>query len=864
MRLLYYWTLYWILRGLISLRYKIEVKGGEALSQAHRSGALILPNHPAEIDPLILIMVLWPKLRPRPLVVEHFYYQKMLRYFMDLVKTVPIPTTDTLSPWKIKQIAKIKQQILAGLAKGDNFLIYPSGRLKTTADERIGGASMIHDLLQQTPADQPLLLVLTKGLWGSHFSRGLNGKTPDFTKVALEGFKTLLKNGLFFAPRRKVLVELQWAGAEFPRKGSRQQVNEALEKWYNKEGEEPLQLVSSAFWKEELPEVTRQEKKEGNHQIPPEVEGEVLSHLSKLAHRSKESLKPELSLSSDLGLDSLDLAQLYFFIEERYKISGLMLGQLETVQDLLEAAAGKIKEAEGPLPPQKRPRWPVEKKRGKIEMPEGNTLQEVFLQSCKKRAGFIACADRMTPPLSYDKFKRAAVVLSLKIKELEGEHIGILLPASVAAYVTVFATLLAGKIPVMLNWTVGAKSLEHSVYLGKVQTIISSYRFLSRLNTVDLGSADERLCLLEEMRHEIPLWMKLQGAALALLPSSAFLKRCVADPNQTALIIFTSGTETLPKGVPLTHNNLLANQRAALACIEMQPDDILHAVLPPFHSFGLSVTGILPLLIGLKVCYGPDPTDSRTIGADIAHWRATLFCAAPSFIQPLLKESSGLESLRLTVTGAEKAPEEMFKAFKALRKELIEGYGISECSPIVTLQRKGEYGQGVGRPLPEIEIQIREEEIWIAGPNVFPGYLGDVPNPFTEEGGKRWYHSGDRGYLQEGILYLTGRLKRFVKMGGEMISLGGIEEDLLKLAPKSDKPLLAVTARGRESEKPEIIVFAAFDLTREQAAQFLKEKGYGPLVKIAEVRRIDAIPLTGTGKTQYRLLDEMVAQQKST
>jgi len=203
----------------------------------------------------------------------------------------------------------------------------------------------------------------------------------------------------------------------------------------------------------------------------------------------------------------------------------------------------------------------------------------------------------------------------------------------------------------------------------------------------------------------------------------------------------------------------------------------------------------------------------------------------------------------------------------------LEGYGISECSPCVTLDREGEPHRGVGKPLPGIELctinpetQERlatgsEGEICIKGPNVFSGYLGNIKNPFIEIEGSTWYRSGDRGFLDEtGYLIWTGRLTRFVKIGGEMVSLGGIEEELFEWASarqvSSEGIPLAVVSRGIEAEKPEIILFVTFQATREEVNTLLKEKGHGRLMKIAEVHVIDEIPLTGTGKTHYRLLEE--------
>jgi long-chain-fatty-acid--[acyl-carrier-protein] ligase len=312
----------------------------------------------------------------------------------------------------------------------------------------------------------------------------------------------------------------------------------------------------------------------------------------------------------------------------------------------------------------------------------------------------------------------------------------------------------------------------------------------------------------------------------------------------------------------------------------MHPEDILYGALPPFHSFGFSVTGILPILAGLRICYAPDPTDSHGLARDIEEWKATLFCCAPSFIKALFRiaRPEQLQSMRLIVAGAEKTPQDLFEYVKEHLRgaQLLEGYGITECSPVVTIDRVGEPHKGVGRSLVGVELIAfdsathqplavgQEGEIGISGPNVFDGYLGNPRNPFVNLGGKRWYASGDRGYLdKEGHLILIGRLKRFVKIGGEMVSLGGLEDELLRLAKEKqwvsgqeEGPPLAVSVKEKELEKPLIVLFTTFAISKEDVNSALKDCGFGRIVKIAEVRTLEQIPLTGTGKTHYRLLDE--------
>ncbi len=863
------------------MRYRISVKGLDLLTPAQLTrggGVLFLPNHPAELDPVILMLLLWKHFRPRPLVVEHFFYLKGIEFLMKLVRALPLPNLNGITnKWKVAQVEKMQKAIAEVLKKGENFIIYPAGKLKLEQQEVIGGSSFVHSLLTDCPQAN-VVLVRTKGLWGSLFSRALTGNVPDFGPALFKGIKIILKNGIFFTPRRLVEIEMTPAPDDFPFGKPRLELNRYLEEWYNQKPDE-IKLVSYTFWKKELPEVyvSKRSVDRVHVLIPKEVESAVFAEVAKLAHRPVEDIHPEMLLAQDLGFDSLDIAELNVFLDRRYDVSHLAPGSIKTVHDLLLAAVGCMEqEEEKTAPKQELTRWSHERARPSLALPEGKTIQEAFLRACNRMKGHLACADTLSGMLTYRTLKRTALVLSQKIAQLPGKNIGVLLPSSSGANIVILATLLAGKVPVMLNWTAGKRSLDHSIDIADIQVVLSSYRFLSRLENGDLGKLEDKLVFLEEVRRSISLREKLKGLVASFKNVETLVQ---GEPDDVAVILFTSGTETLPKGVPLTHKNILSNHRAALSSVDFRASDVLYSVLPPFHSFGFSITGILPLLVGLRVLYAPDPTDSRGMARDIAAWKPTLLACAPSFMTALFRvaELDQLKSLRLIVSGAEKAPQELFDAVKQLGSQLLEGYGITECSPVVTLVRQNIPSSGVGQPLPDVKLCIvdlesaeplpvgAEGEVCIRGPNVFRGYLGNLPAPFIEVQGKKWYRSGDRGSLTpDGSLVLSGRLKRFVKIGGEMVSLGGLETELLRLAKEKnwhlsapDGPTLAVTAREKQSDKPLIVLFTTFDVERDVVNAALQECGFGRIVKIAEVRRLEQIPLTGTGKTHYRLLDDL-------
>jgi long-chain-fatty-acid--[acyl-carrier-protein] ligase len=304
------------------------------------------------------------------------------------------------------------------------------------------------------------------------------------------------------------------------------------------------------------------------------------------------------------------------------------------------------------------------------------------------------------------------------------------------------------------------------------------------------------------------------------------------------------------------------------------------AALPPFHSFGLTAHVIAPLLAGIRAVHYPNPTDARGLVRTTVQYRATLVVTTPTFLGYMfgVAGADDLRHLRVIVTGAEKCPESIFQRARQLapQAEIIEGYGITECAPIVAGNRLGrQRADTVGQPLEGVEVCVVDPEshrllpapatgmLLVRGPSVFSGYLSyQGPDPFIEVQGKRWYNTGDLVELDaDRYIHFRGRLKRFLKAGGEMISLPALEEPLATAYPPTENgPQVAVEG----TETPDgrwIVLFTTADIPLAKANALLSQAGFRGVMRLDEVIRVDALPVLGTGKTDYKVLRKRIVEK---
>ncbi|MCL2626917.1 MAG: MFS transporter [Cystobacterineae bacterium] len=867
----------------LGLRYKISVYGMEDIPAPTPSAPILfLPNHPALVDPINVYSLL-AGVSPRPLADENQTRGLLGRLASKLAGAVRIPDIRKKGFEGKSALDAGMKAIAHALHNGDSVLLYPSGHLYRSKRETIGGSSGTAEILRNHPGLR-VVLVRTTGLWGSGFSYAGRGRAPSLLKQLLRGVVTLLANFIFFTPRREVKVEFV-EPADLPRCGDKLVLNPWLEAFYA-EAERPAMAVPRFFWQGNTPyalaEFVERGATQGEISVPPAVREAVYMAVREVAQLPAEHpLEEATRLSADIGMDSLGLMELGPRLEAVQGFAVPSLVSIVTVGDCLAAAAGKLGEEvlKGGVPEG----WfaPASNETLLLSGEGASNIPEAFFALVRKAPGEPLCAERNSLRSRRD-ILTAALAFSHVLRPLQGQRIGVMLPAAPAVAVVWLAAMLAGKTPVFLNWTVGETNLRHCVALGEIQHVLTASALLDKLKRQ--GFAPQNIPVqwqpLEKMAKSLSFAQKIGSAFKA-----RFLRSLEGFPiPEVAAVLFTSGSEALPKAVPLNHRNLMANAKDAMEALRVTRRDTILAMLPTFHSFGLLVDIVLPLSLGLRAAYYPNPTEPGPLVAMVKDFKLSLLASPPTFLAALLERAQGtdaLASMRFAFVGAEKCPEHVYESFARQCPDaaLCEGYGITECSPAISVNRPWDVLPGsIGHPLESVETAIVREEdsrilglastdetgmLLVRGPNIFDGYLGDVPSPFVAFEDKMWYRTGDLvSQDNTGRLFFQGRLKRFVKIGGEMISLPQIEETLLaafsgRADSPADGPSLAVEASPEEAGL-EIVVFSPMKLSAKEVNAALRSAGLSALYSIRRLVHLPTIPLLGSGKTNYRELKALL------
>jgi acyl-[acyl-carrier-protein]-phospholipid O-acyltransferase/long-chain-fatty-acid--[acyl-carrier-protein] ligase len=520
-------------------------------------------------------------------------------------------------------------------------------------------------------------------------------------------------------------------------------------------------------------------------------------------------------------------------------------------------------------------------------------LPRALVRQCKRKKFQSKIADTAGSDLSGGSLlMRTLILRRLLLREvLSGDetHVGVLLPPSGGGVIVNAALALCGRVSANLNYTVTSETMNQCIRQAGIRHVLTSRRVMEKLD-LDL---DAQIVYLEDFKEKVKLSDKLAGAVMSfalpafLVDKLLGLGRIASDDVLT--VIFTSGSTGEPKGVQLTHENVLSNVEAIDQLVHLRDDDVIIGILPFFHSFGYTVTLWTVLGKNIKGAYHFTPLDAKQVGKLTHGQRGTVLLATPTFLRSYLRRCTPEEfaSLDVVVVGAEKMPIELAEAFEQkFGVRPVEGYGATELSPLVSvnvppsrsLSAVVDLKEGtVGRPVPGVSAKVVDPDtlenlaqprdagmLLIKGPNVMAGYLGQ-PEKTAEVVRDGWYVTGDIAEIDEdGFIKITGRLSRFSKIGGEMVPHIRVEEELLKVAGGEDELTLAVTSLPDVKKGERLVVLYAKSMTKdpEELRQALTAAGLPNLWIPARecFVPVEEIPVLGTGKLDLRRLQELAEE----
>jgi acyl-[acyl-carrier-protein]-phospholipid O-acyltransferase / long-chain-fatty-acid--[acyl-carrier-protein] ligase len=492
------------------------------------------------------------------------------------------------------------------------------------------------------------------------------------------------------------------------------------------------------------------------------------------------------------------------------------------------------------------------------------TLFDALLEAMRQHGGGHAIADDIEQrPLSYRGLVTASYALGAELaaRTREAERVGVLLPTSRAALVTFFALQSQRRVPAMLNFSTGQASALAACRAADVSLVVTARRFIEKAKLEPLVAALESqatVVYLEDIRRAIGPAARLRALVRSVTATPRHRSERADDP---AVVLFTSGSEGTPKGVVLSHRNLLANRHQLAAVVDISPRDVVLNALPVFHSFGLTGGLLLPLLAGVRTFLYPSPLHYRTVPELAYGINATILFGTDTFLAGYARVADNYDfySVRYVFAGAERVKDETRRVwFEKFGIRILEGYGTTETAPALAVNTPMHFRAGtVGRLLPAIDHRLDAVtgiavggRLVVRGPNVMLGYLRAEAPGVLEPPPGGWYDTGDIVEIDaDGFVRIKGRAKRFAKVAGEMVPLGAVEEFVARVWPGAMHAVIAVPDAKRGEQI--VLVTDRGDATRPLLASAAREAGLPEIFVPRTITHVASIPLLGTGKVDY-------------
>lgn len=506
----------------------------------------------------------------------------------------------------------------------------------------------------------------------------------------------------------------------------------------------------------------------------------------------------------------------------------------------------------------------------------GNTLNHTFIRQARRNWRRPIASDTLGSKATYGKLMIGSIALKNRLKPMikDQTNIGILMPTSLGGVISNLAVTLSGKTVVNLNWTASSEAQQSATGQSRIKYIITSRRFAQKNKLPDLPA---RWLYLEDLMKNLGRLEKFRAVRAALFASPEHLTGGrTPNPDDTAAIIFSSGTTGTPKGVMLSHANILSNVESTQSAQSFSTEESMCALLPLFHAFGY--LGLLwwPMLKGIRTVYHPNPMQTGRVVRLIKEEKLTAILSTPTFLQNYMRKASAedLQSLRIVITGGEKLRPDLAEQFEEKFKVCpLEAYGCTELSPAAIMTTRNGHRKGsAGQPLPGVAVRIINPEtretlsdgeeglMLIKGPNVMQGYLNnqDKTNEALQQG---WYNTGDIARMdQQGYVYITGRLSRFSKIAGEMVPHGAVEEALQAVA-ETDTPCVAVVSIEDKAKGEQLAVCCTSEAGDPEALISKLRKLDFPnlwIPRAAHFFHIPELPVLATGKLDLCALQNVV------